>query len=52
VSNSINFVEDGVELLDYLRRQDKYTDPTACTPDLILLDLNMHARWARSPGRD
>ncbi len=49
VSNSLYFVEDGVELLDYLRRQDKYVNPKdAPTPDLILLDLNM----PRKDGRE
>jgi two-component system response regulator len=49
VSNSIYFVEDGVELLDYLRWQDKYANPIeAPTPDLILLDLNM----PRKDGRE
>ncbi len=49
VSNSIYFVEDGVELLDYLRWKDKFADPKdAPTPDLILLDLNM----PRKDGRE
>jgi CheY-like chemotaxis protein len=49
VSNSIYFVEDGVELLDYLRRQDKFANPSgAPAPDLILLDLNM----PRKDGRE
>jgi two-component system response regulator len=49
ISNSIYFVEDGVELMDYLRRQDKYENPKyAPTPDLILLDLNM----PRKDGRE
>ena len=49
VSNSVSFVEDGVELLDYLRSQDKVADPgDAPTPDLILLDLNM----PRKDGRE
>ncbi|MFZ2098027.1 MAG: response regulator [Anaerolineales bacterium] len=48
-TNSIHFVKDGVELLDYLRRQDKYTNPAdAPAPDLILLDLNM----PRKDGRE
>ncbi|MCA9080106.1 MAG: response regulator [Planctomycetaceae bacterium] len=40
--NGIQFVEDGVELLDYLHRRGKYADP-ACSPrpGVILLDLNM-----------
>lgn len=49
VSNSINFVEDGVELLDYLHLREKYANPIdAPTPDLILLDLNM----PRKDGRE
>jgi CheY-like chemotaxis protein len=49
VSNSIYFVEDGVELLNYLNRQGRYKDPSdAPTPDLILLDLNM----PRKDGRE
>jgi two-component system response regulator len=49
ISNSIYFVEDGVELLDYLRWQDKFANPKdAPTPDLILLDLNM----PRKDGRE
>jgi CheY-like chemotaxis protein len=49
-ANSIHFVKDGVELLDYLRRQDKYlANPgNAPVPDLILLDLNM----PRKDGRE
>lgn len=38
----LRFVEDGEELLDYLWRRGKYTDPLlAPRPQLILLDLNM-----------
>ncbi len=49
VSNSIYFVEDGVELMNYLRWQDKFSDPAdAPSPDLILLDLNM----PRKDGRE
>jgi CheY-like chemotaxis protein len=48
-TDSIHFVKDGVELLDYLRQQDKYTKPgDAPAPDLILLDLNM----PRKDGRE
>jgi CheY-like chemotaxis protein len=40
--NPLHFVQDGVELLDYLYRQNKFAvlagEPL---PDLILLDLNM-----------
>jgi CheY-like chemotaxis protein len=40
--NDIRFVENGVELLEYLRRQAKFAAPAdAPRPGLILLDLNM-----------
>jgi len=40
--NDLRFVEDGVELLDYLKRRGKYKDPASSPrPGLILLDLNM-----------
>ncbi|HEY0944544.1 MAG TPA: response regulator [Opitutaceae bacterium] len=40
--NDFRFVENGVELLDYLNRRGAYADPTASPkPGLILLDLNM-----------
>lgn len=43
VSNSIKFVEDGEDLLDYLYQRGKYAGETgsAPRPGLILLDLNM-----------
>lgn len=38
----LRIVEDGEEALDYLRRQEAYSDPdSAPRPDLFLLDLNM-----------
>lgn len=49
ITNTIYFVEDGVELLDYLRHQNNFTQPDdAPRPDLILLDLNM----PRKDGRE
>jgi CheY-like chemotaxis protein len=49
VANGLHFVEDGVELLDYLHRRGKYADAAnSPTPDLILLDLNM----PRKDGRE
>jgi CheY-like chemotaxis protein len=40
--NDLRFVEDGVELLEYLQRRGKYADPKSSPrPGLILLDLNM-----------
>jgi chemotaxis family two-component system response regulator Rcp1 len=39
ISNRLSRVEDGVEALQFLRRQAPYQD--APRPDLILLDLNL-----------
>jgi len=40
--NPIHFVEDGIELLDYLKREKKYRDLAGTSlPGLVLLDLNM-----------
>ncbi len=42
LENKLVFVQDGLELLRYLRHQDIYANhDTAPRPDLILLDLNM-----------
>lgn len=47
--NEIRFVNDGVELLDYLRRKNKYANPASSPrPSIILLDLNM----PRMDGRE
>ena len=49
VRNNLYCVEDGVELLEYLKREGKYADPeTSPRPGLILLDLNM----PRKDGRE
>lgn len=49
LANRVEFVEDGVELLDYLRRRGRFSPPTpAPRPGLILLDLNM----PRKDGRE
>jgi CheY-like chemotaxis protein len=49
LANDLRFVEDGVELLDYLNRRGKYTDPESSPrPGIILLDLNM----PRMDGRE
>jgi CheY-like chemotaxis protein len=48
LANDLRFVEDGVELLDYLKRRGKYEDPaTSPRPGLILLDLNMPKKDGR-----
>src|SRR5690606_2232641 len=41
VLNELRFVEDGEELMDYLKRRGKFEDADAPRPGLILLDLNM-----------
>lgn len=43
ISNSLRFVEDGVQLLDYLYQRGAYAGETGAAPrpGLILLDLNM-----------
>jgi len=47
--NDIRFVENGEELLDYLRRQGKYAPPAESPrPGLILLDLNMPRKDGRT----
>jgi CheY-like chemotaxis protein len=39
--HDIQFVEDGEELLDYLRRQGRFSEANAPWPNLLMLDLNM-----------
>ena len=52
VVNDLKFVEDGEDLLDYLYRRGKYTDPaSAPRPGLILLDLNMPKKDGREALR-
>lgn len=49
LANNLKVVEDGEELVDYLFRRGKYSDPeTSPRPGLILLDLNM----PRKDGRE
>lgn len=49
VLNNLYCVEDGVELINYLKREGKYADVEAYPwPSLILLDLNM----PRKDGRE
>lgn len=46
VKINLHIVNDGVEAMEFLRKQNKYAN--APTPDLILLDLNM----PRKDGRE
>jgi CheY-like chemotaxis protein len=53
VVNDFRFVEDGEELLDYLYRRGRYTEPDSSpTPGLILLDLNMPRKDGREALRE
>jgi CheY-like chemotaxis protein len=50
LAGEMKFVVDGQDLIDYLRRQGPYADPSADSPrpGIILLDLNM----PRKDGRE
>jgi CheY-like chemotaxis protein len=45
VRNNLHVARDGMEALEFLRRQGKFNDATR--PDLILLDLNLPRRDGR-----
>ena len=47
LANDLHFVEDGVELMDYLHQRGKFTAENAPEPGLILLDLNMPKKDGR-----
>jgi CheY-like chemotaxis protein len=47
--NEVKFVDNGEELMDYLRHQGKFAAPAeAPRPGLILLDLNMPRKDGRT----
>jgi CheY-like chemotaxis protein len=47
--NEVKFVDNGEELMDYLRHQGKFAPPAeAPRPGLILLDLNMPRKDGRA----
>jgi CheY-like chemotaxis protein len=51
--SELEFVEDGEQLLDYLRRRGKYTGlGGAPLPNIILLDLNMPRKDGREALRE
>jgi two-component system, response regulator len=53
LGNDLRFVEDGVELLDYMNRRGKFADPAQSPrPGLILLDLNMPRKDGREALRE
>lgn len=49
LANDLRFVVDGQDLMDYLRREGAYADPSveAPAPGIILLDLNMPKKSGR-----
>jgi CheY-like chemotaxis protein len=49
LANDMRFVVDGQDLMDYLRREGGYADPSvdAPWPGIILLDLNMPKKDGR-----
>jgi two-component system response regulator len=48
LKNDLKFVQDGVELLDYLNRRGQFADPASSpAPSIILLDLNMPKKDGR-----
>ena len=49
LANDVRFAVDGQDLLDYLRREGAYADPSvdAPRPGIILLDLNMPKKNGR-----
>ena len=52
LANDLRFVEDGEDLMDYLRRRGKYASADAPRPGLILLDLNMPRKDGREALRE
>jgi len=48
LNNELHLVEDGEELMHYLNRKGKYSDPESSPrPGIILLDLNMPRKDGR-----
>ncbi len=52
LANPIDFVEDGVELLAYLRGQGRFAGETRRRPGFIILDLNMPKMDGREALRE
>jgi CheY-like chemotaxis protein len=53
LSMELRFVEDGVELMDYLNRRNKFIQPeNSPRPGLIILDLNMPRKDGREALRE
>lgn len=53
LANDLRFVENGVQLMDYLLRRNAFADPASSPrPGLILLDLNMPKMDGREALRE
>jgi CheY-like chemotaxis protein len=53
LANDLRFVENGEELMEYLRREGRFADAAESpTPGLILLDLNMPRKDGREALRE
>jgi len=52
LSSPLFFVEDGEELMDFLRRQGRHHEHESPMPGLILLDLNMPRKDGREALRE
>lgn len=53
LNNPVDFVEDGVELMEYLKHEGKYAGlPKDHIPGIILLDLNMPRKDGRTALRE
>ena len=53
LNNQIDFVEDGVELMDFLARRGKFEDrKDEALPGMLLLDLNMPRKDGREALRE
>lgn len=53
LANALHFVEDGEELLQYLKNEGKFSDRNSYPrPGLILLDLNMPKKDGREALRE
>lgn len=50
VYSNLHWVKDGVEAMEYLRREGRYQD--AARPDIILLDLNLPKKDGREVLQD
>jgi CheY-like chemotaxis protein len=52
LANEMKFVNDGQDLLDYLRHEGRWTEEDSPRPGIILLDLNMPKKDGREALRE